>query len=488
MKQLLSLPVILILLVNSHTQAQFLMNEKQIIKMAQEETPRLQQIKAEQERLNAEKFSVQSQFDPKISGGYNYFSSNESAIIQFAPVFKPQKLANLGVEQKTSLGTTVRAGAYSNQISTANGLINNATQVGVQFGLDIDIWKNFLGRLDRSQLNSVKAQKKASDFKSQIDQHSFVLDIRKIYWALIANELSLDLSKQLVKTASQQLNESQRKIREGLGDSGDVARNKAQLQSRETSVLFFSFQKEQYLAQLKSMIPALTGKTLTLNKREVIDMEKLAKQCMTEIISANQLNTSYSKFDDIIALLEDRQSHDLKIATASDSLDLKLLAGYQASGVDNSHQEAMDRLNTNFRNGYQVGVQLQLPIGGDTRRAREAQTAATRYKYQSQIRGLQLQMNAEYEKMKSALVLLVKATESQGDTVASLQTSLKRTKRKFKQARVSLNTFILEQDNLFNSELQLIDTKRRVLHLLLDYFKVFTEHPCQINTTQGVQS
>jgi outer membrane protein TolC len=468
--------------------AQLLLSENNLIRLAREATPVSQQIDATQDTAKAQQFAVKSEYDPKLEASYTYAASRENAIIQFVPVFNPQKLFNLGVSQRTSLGTTFNTQVFSQQISTDDGFVNNATQVGVIFGVEIDIWKNALGRLDRSQLRAANINKQVADLKADIDKHSFILDVRKTYWSLIANEMSLDLSKELVKTASQQLRESQRKLREGLGDSGDIARNQAQLQSRQSSVLFFDYQKEILIARMKSLLPGLDQKTLMINTREALDMENRARQCMNQIMSSPQLKTEFSRFDDIVALLDKQKENEIRVAEATDSFDVKLQAQYQASGVENSHGEAFDRLADDFRNGYQVGVAVQIPLGGELTRSREAQVGATRNRFDAQRSQMALQLKAEHQKIQRAMTLLLQASQSQGATVESLKKSLKRTKRKFKQARVSLNTFILEQDNLFSSELQLIDTKRQVLHLLLDYFKIFTNHPCEINQMQGVQS
>ncbi len=463
-------------------------SEKEIISMAKQTAPLNQQIEAQKQSNIAQQFAVKSQYDPKLQAGYTYFSSKEDAIIQFAPVFQPQKTFNLGVSQKTSLGTTVNTQLYSQQISTANGLISNATQVGVQLGVEIDIWKNFLGRLDRSQLNSVKINKKISDLQSEVDHHAFVLDIRKIFWSLVANELSLELSEELVKTADRQFKESKRKLRDGLGDSGDVARNQAQLESRKSSVLFFSYQKEIMVGQLKSMLPGLKTHTLSFNGQDAAKIETAARRCMGLITAQGEMNPTHSRYDDIVALIENQKGHEMRLAKATDSFDVKLQARYQASGVDNSHNAAYDRLAEDFKNGYQVGVALQVPLGGDLTRSREAQVSATRNRFEAQKSQLALQLSSEHQKIKRAIQLLMDASRSQGATVESLKKSLQQTKRKYRQARVSLNTYILEQDNLFNSELQLINTKKQILHLLLDYFKLFSNHPCEINTYQGVQS
>lgn len=470
----------------SPAQAQQLLSEASIMQMAQKSTPITQEIEARQQAKTAEQFAVKSQYDPKLATSYSYSSSKENAIIQFIPVFRPQKLFNLGLSQKTSLGTTINTQVFSQQISTADGFINNATQVGVSLGMEVDIWKNALGRLDRSQLRSAKLGKQVSDLQSDIDKQSFVIDVRKIYWSLIANELSLKLSKQLVETAKAQLKDSQKRLKEGLGDSGDIARNQAQLQSRTSSALFFEYQKELLIAQLKSLLPDLKSANLVINSRESLDMEKRTKQCMQSILLQRQMDTKFSRYDEISSLLGKQQENELRLAKATDSFDVKLQAQYQASGVDASHSQAFDTLNDNFLNGYQVGLSLQIPIGGDLSRSQSAQVAATQNRFEAQKTRINLQLKAEHEKIIRTVELLRRATESQGTKVAHLKTSLKKTKRKYRQARVSLNTYILEQDNLFNSELQLIDTKRQVLHMLLDYFKIFSHYPCAINKTQGV--
>lgn len=469
----------------SWASGQTLLSEGQIIQMAKKDSPRGKQIEAGNQAATAQTYAVKSQFDPKLSSSYTYASSKEQAIIQFIPVFRPQKIFNLGVSQKTSLGTNITASTFSQQISTADGFINNATQVGVQLGLEIDIWKNFFGRLDRAQLRSAKLNKQVNDIQAEIDRRSFVLDIRRIYWSLIANQVSLDLSKELVKTAKTQLSESKRKLREGLGDKGDVARNQAQLSSRESSVLFFSYQKEILLSQLKAQLPSLQGQIISVNAREVIDMERKARQCMAQIASRPNVDLKQTNYDDIVSLLDEQQQNELMVANATDSIDLKLTGQYQASGVSDSHSNAYRQLDEQFLNGYQVGVAIKVPLGGELGRSREAQVSATRSRFDAQKQALSLGLKAEHEKIQKAMQLLIEASRSQAKTVESLKTSLQRTKRKYKQARVSLNTFILEQDNLFSSELQLIDTKNQILQLLLNYFKVFTNHPCQINGAQS---
>ncbi len=464
---------------------EFELNESKIIQWAKKTNPTLDKINANQKGAEASSLSTASQYDPTLTGSYSYASSNEQAIIQFAPVFKPQKIASLTLSKQNSIGVDFNTQLFSQQISTADGFINNATQTGVRFGIEIDLWKNFFGSLDQSQLQSARINKDINDIQAEVSRESFVIDTRKIYWSLVANELSLELSKELVKTARAQLVESQRRIKDGLGDSGDVARNQAQLQSRESSVLFFSYQKEQIVANLKSVLPDFKYDQVIVRQSEALQVEQKAYQCIGLILQQNKMDATHSKYYEIMSLLQQRKTHEIELADSTDSIDLKLKGAYQASGVSDSHSEAFDRLTNQFRNGYEVGVALSIPLGGDISDARRASSSSTKNQFSAQADEIMLKLRSEHEKIKKSVDLLKRATRSQNDTVASLRKSLNQTRRKYKQARVSLNTYILEQDNLFNSELQLIETKLRVLHLLLDYFKVFTDHPCALNHRMG---
>ena len=455
-------------------------DEMTLIRMAKTENPSISNINAQMANAVADQAMTQSEFDPKLSGSYSYASSREDAIIQFFPVFRPQKNMQIGLEQKISYGATVKTGVFSQQLNTADGFINNATQVGAQLGVEIDIWKNFLGRLDRSQLQSKKISRQVSELQSQINKRSFVLDVRKVYWSLVAIENSLDLSKQLVTTAKKQLRDSKKRNREGLSDRGDIARNQAQLQSRESSVLFFSYQRELLISQLRSLLPGLSRQDVRIS-RNIGGIEQKVRRCVGMIAINKELQTQHTDYDEIVKLLNDQKEHELRVAGATDSLDIKLQAQYQTSGVSESHSEAFDRLTDDFKNGYQVGVAVNIPLGGDLSKSRSSRVAAIDHRMSAQKQQIDLLLMAEHRKNRKAMKLLTTALSSQSETVKSLTKSLKSTERKYRQARVSLNSYILEQDNLFNMQLQTIDTKRQVMHFLLDYFKTFSKHPCEVN-------
>jgi hypothetical protein len=54
-------------------------------------------------------------------------------------------------------------------------------------------------------------------------------------------------------------------------------------------------------------------------------------------------------------------------------------------------------------------------------------------------------------------------------------------RRKYEQARVSINDLIFDQDALLRSELTTIETQLQILNVLFDYLAIYTETPCGFN-------
>ena len=75
------------------------------------------------------------------------------------------------------------------------------------------------------------------------------------------------------------------------------------------------------------------------------------------------------------------------------------------------------------------------------------------------------------------------AIKSQQKNTIYLKKTLALSKKKYSQARIPLMNLIIDEDNFFRSNLIELDTKLEIINVLLDYFKVFPETPCDINTS-----
>jgi outer membrane protein TolC len=71
--------------------------------------------------------------------------------------------------------------------------------------------------------------------------------------------------------------------------------------------------------------------------------------------------------------------------------------------------------------------------------------------------------------------------KSQKETNKYLAQSLKVSKRKYKQARISLQELIGEQDSHLQSQLQEIDSNLAIVNTLIDYFSIYMDTPCEFN-------
>ena len=134
-----------------------------------------------------------------------------------------------------------------------------------------------------------------------------------------------------------------------------------------------------------------------------------------------------------------------------------------------------------FQDGYSVGVQLSIPLEGDIHDAELAQKRLVEARFKSEIRNLELQVEETHKQVSKSLILLQEAASALNQNVINLKQSLGTTKRKYRQARISINEMIVEQDQLFSSQLNEIATKLQVIHALYEYFKVFNTHPCPLN-------
>lgn len=460
-----------------------LFNEKNLLELARQSSPQIKALKARSTQAEFATSSLSTRYEARSHLSYNYASSNENGLAPFIPVFSPTRDLALGVSKKTPYGVTVLAEGFGESIHTRDGTINNAARSGTRLRVEIDLLKNLFGRVDASELRSSRLQSERARTQALLDQNEFELELRKLYWALIANDKSLTLSEQLVTSAQRQLNDSIRRSQAGAADQGDVARNQALLQSRQSSVYLFQYEKTQLEAQLRQWVPALTqtqiqlqpeGQSLTHTVRAVL-------ACVDQIVSSPQPNEAESDYFKIIHLAENQHQQEQRLAQATGSWDLKLSSYYQQSGTGEGFGESRKDYSNHARDAYGVGVTLSIPIEGTSRQARKTHRLFVDQQFESDIATTRLRITENHRQVVKALQLLRDAAKAQQLNVTALETSLQSIQRKYRQARVDLSQLIFEQDTLFNSQLQEIQTKLMVIHALYDYFKIFNQHSCPLN-------
>lgn len=458
-----------------------LLSEKSIVQLAKENAPRTQINRAQLAQSVLEKKRLEAQFEARAEVSYQYSESREQGLASFMPIFSPTRDVNLGLAKKLPYGVKVHARAFGSQINAPSAGINNATRTGTQLGLEVDLLKNFFGKFDRYNLKEKQALVERAKAQEKLSQKSFEIDARILYWSLIANEKSLELSRQLVESAQVQLRDAKKRARAGAADRGDVARSEAQLLSRKSSVYLFQYEKEQISSQLKKLFPQLKDHTLELKKEDMGQAVRGVLSCVGEITSNSIAQSTHSDLFVVLEKAKLQYSSEQRKAESTGDWDLKLTSSVQFSAVDEGFTASRERYQEGSQDGYAVGFSLSIPLEGDLREAEKAHIKLVENSFQAELQTIESEIHETHKEVSRSLLLLQDAAVALKMNVINLEKSMKSTKRKYRQARISINELIGEQDQLFQSRLSEIATKLAVIQALYNYFKVFNNHPCRMN-------
>ncbi len=459
------------------------LTEKGVVHKGLKSSPVIKGIQAQNASADLERHQLEAGFEARANAHYNYSESREDGLATFIPVFSPQRNVGVGLSKKLPVGMNVAVEAFGEQINAPAQGINNATRAGTRVSLEVDLLKNFWGRVDRYHRASKSQSMKRAAIQAELDSKEFEMDLRKLYWSMVANKLSLQLSEQLVETARQQLSDAKKRARAGAADSGDVARSQAQIQSRSSSVYLFQYEKEQLEFQLKQLVPWFSGRMVSVNPSpdDIDNAVRGVLSCVQSITADKKAHSEYSDYFKVLELTKEVYSHERQQAEATGDWDLKLTSSVQWSGVDQGFSDAIHEYSDNSKDGYSVGLALSIPLEGSVAQVEVAHKRVVENNYSSQIQTLEQQIYETHIQVSKSLLLLQEAAGAIKNNVDSLQKSLKSSRKKYKQARISINELVGEQDQLFSSQLNEISTKLAVIHALYDYFKVFNNHPCKLN-------
>jgi outer membrane protein TolC len=134
-----------------------------------------------------------------------------------------------------------------------------------------------------------------------------------------------------------------------------------------------------------------------------------------------------------------------------------------------------------FNKGWGAGLYLQIPLGFQKSRSEKFLSVAKEMGLSAQKEAYQNTFRAPHVAILKGLKLLSEGLKTQEQNSKNLTTNYNEVRLKFNQGRIPLAMVISEQDLLFQSRLQEINIKKMIAHTLLDYFGVFTEHPCSWN-------
>lgn len=471
------------------------LNESLIESMAKKGSPQLDEIEAALLSTQVREGEENESYAPELFGKGSYSETNERALIGFQPIFSPIKQAQLGVRQTFKHGVSTSASVITDQRSSSTsalaGHFKDATTTTMSFTVQLDVWKNLFGRLSKAKLDSAQLDSKRAKLEKEIQTKTFQISLRRLYWSLVANNEALKISEALLDTAQTQAKDAALRLRNAVADADEVARYKAQVAARQGSVLFLKYQKETFLKQLRNLLPELGTNEITLGDYNIDKTMTEVLACTSTIASQKSVPYDFTKYDEVVGLLRKIRANNATINSRYSDADVSLFGTVKATGVSSeeaaparyrgSFGGSIDDIEEQNRTGYEVGVNFTMPIGSVKDNTKKVKELYDEKRLLASINGTEAQVVNTHIQLVKSINLLTEVITSQRTSSRELGKRLVGMKRKYEQARVSVNDLVMDQDAFLNSELTTIDTQLQILNTIFDYLVVYTETPCVFN-------
>ena len=441
--------------------------------------PSIAQIEASYLGSEVQKQQIDDQFNTTLDGQVYYKKTKEKQLAAFMPITSPIKTYELGLNRNFKHGFSL--GFKGTQEQTTNSFVTDRSVSTVGFSLGVDLYKNFLGRTVRNQLRVAELGSQSAGYDKTIQTKAFYNNLRKLYWALVANNESIKITKGLLKSSEDQVKQAKRRKKNRIADAGEVARYQSQVAARKANIISLQYQRSDLLQQLKQLLPEISDKEIELGSYS-IDASVARVLACTEVISKRaHTPMDYTFYDEMIANLKTQESLESEVNDVYASADVGLQAEAMKVGKSFSLSDANSDLKDNGETAYSVALNISIPLEGKKRTTEEVLQMINKKKYSAQQKANLARVNAYHTQVVKSITLLKEVIRNQQLNTKYLAQSLKTSKRKYNQARLTVQQLVQEQDAFLQSNLDEIQTKLYVINTLLDYLSVFTETPCELN-------
>ncbi len=467
-------------------------SEKNLIEMIRKNSWQNQSIQSQNLQTELKELQVKENFGTDLYLETSYTRTNERALIPMNPVFSPILDGKIGIRKNHTYGIRSDLVLANNIKSSTTGTTkyHDLSLSTLQYTLKMDLWKDFLGRSTQKELENLNKSSDRSKLQSTITTKNYEIQIRRIYWSLVANNESLKISEELLKSANTLLNESLRRFKNSVAEKDEVARYEALVAQRKGSILLLQFQRENLLQSLKNALPEL-GKDLLLSPYNVDETIAKVLACTETISSQDKTPMEFTLYDEVTEILSDIKNNQSIMRERYDDPTAELIGSVKATGtasaLNNSNEyrgslsDAYSDLSNQRRTGFLVGVNVTIPLTDYKKQTLTVKEAYERLSIDSEIQKIQSNLNATHNQLVKSIKILNDVLRVQKINSEQLKIRIDGVRKKYLQARASADDIINDQDSLLSSELTTIETKLKILNTIFDYLTVFSETPCELN-------
>ena len=444
-----------------------------------EDTPTINQIKLSFESALLNKNLMEENFQTSFNIQGVYGENKSRQLNQFVPVTSPIKNLKASITSGSKYGLQSELKVFTEQFT--NNFLRRSTTTGAEVNFIIDLYKDFLGRSTKKRLNVLTHEVEAAKINQEINTQQFKLNLQKLYWSLVANEESIKLTKSLIKQAQKQVAITSKKYKSSVSDKGVLARTKSLLASRKGSLNSLEYARSNILKGLREIIPSLGDKKITLDSYDINKVTKKVLSCTDSISSLTDAPLELTKYDDLSKLHTEILKNEMKLARIHNDIDFKVSLQAQLNGRDFSYSDSIDNLSNDPKPVGNIMFSLSMPMTGEKTKTKNSYEKIAKLKGESLTTLNTAKVIAFHKEIRQSIKVLLSALDNQKLNIESLKTSIKNSRLKFSQARLSIEQLVQEEDAYFLSEISSIQTNLSIVHTLLDYFSVFTKFNCPLN-------
>ena len=490
-------PLNLLLLLSmgiSSAQAKVILTEDLLLSESVKDTPQMNQLEATLLSTQVSRSQFLEQYDFNGYGGFSHMDTKERAVNNFALVSTPITQGQVGVEKKFYNGIKTSVDVTTYQYSAkGNSFIpttDKATTTVVSFTAQMDIWKDLFHKLSHKQVTNMKLLEEQSILQKKINQKSFEVSLRKIYWALVANNESLKIYRNLLNTADRQLKESEERLQSRVTEKDEVLRYKAQKASRKSSLEYYKYQKQTLIKQLRQLIPNFNQEDIELGAYDLDKTVNEVLSCTQKIVQFKGIPYENTDYDELVAMIQGVQKNYKDINSQYDSPSVNLYGTVKSTGVgadqtgnviNGGYGKSIEDMTGDNRTGYEVGVNFTFSIGKSQKTTKEYLAQYDQKRLESTLKSTEANMVATHNELARSIRYLATVVQSEKINAQNLAQRIKYMKKKFEQARATVSDLIQDEDAYMNAQLSSINAQLEIVNIVLDYLTIYNDTPCDFN-------
>jgi hypothetical protein len=468
----------------------FVVTESGLARLAEKSNPTLSEIEATFLSSKVQAEELKDRFGYEVYTGLNHKNTKEKASISFQPVFTSVNQYKLGVKKYTKYGVILdvnRSVDLRSTDDTYRDLTTTADEIGVQ----VDLWRDFMGRISKAQFDNVQDLKDKDELQSELSKNALKVNVRKLYWAIVANQEKIGITEGLLKAANKQAGNARKRRANSISDKAEVARFESLVHQRKGSILLLKYEREMLHKNLRDLFPDLSKGGISLGDYNLNKTVFKVLACTATIGAQKGVPYEHTKYDEISSLLRSIQKRQNGVDNTYDDIDLKLDLKFRRVGVSSEtadgtnfngdYQGSIDDMNDNDREGLVAGVMLTIPFGEDRSGTTAVKEALTEKQFDAQILKMNSNVQSTHLQVKRSVKILADVIKQQKANSKQLTIRVTEMKKKYNQARIPEYALIQDEDLLLQSDLAVVDTQLRVVNTILDYFTVFNTFPCSFN-------